>query len=172
MLDGITPRGVLCRCVEAALALFARLARAMLVRAALPLRLLVLFRLPTPRVQQPMMSGAKNGNTVVFTWKRFAALAERINMMDLEGAPAASCQARESALGVSGEDARPIVAPRLCVVQGGHKHSPPQIFAQAVDDMRVLPFCMGLEPAFCGARTQLLHQVCVDVGPVSLHVHG
>lgn len=52
----------------------------------------------------------------IFVRKLRSTLRERMDVMHMQDAPAASCQARESALSVGREDARAIVAPGLGVV--------------------------------------------------------
>lgn len=64
-----------------------------------------------------MMCSAEHGEAVLVRGKRSAAFGERLDMMELQGAPAVTRQVRESALSVVAEYAVAEVPPGLSVVQ-------------------------------------------------------
>lgn len=51
------------------------------------------------------------------------AFRDRIDVMQLESAPAVTCQVCEGAASVVREDARAVIPPGLGVVQSGHRYS-------------------------------------------------
>ena len=144
--------------VEPLLALAARLKRTVMVRAPLPLRLSA----PTPRVKPRVVGSAKHQRAVGVARELRSALSQRLHVMDVEGAPAVSCQVREGALSVVREDARAEVPPARGFVNRGHDVSP----------QKMLPDRAACKPLFGPVFPKFLHEVLHSVTSVLCDVGG
>ena len=129
--------GLSLRCsvlVETALALSPRPLVAVIVRAALSLRLL----LASPCMDEPVMAGAED-DQFVSTWKRLAALGDRVDVVRVEETQALSGNAGQIAASAGTDGAGANLPPGLLVVQRGHKRSLAKMVAMPVDNTLVLP---------------------------------
>jgi hypothetical protein len=97
----------------------------------------------------------------VFTWKRWASLRDRRDVVNMQGAPAASCQVREGAFSVVGEDARAVLPPRRVVVQRvRHSQSLCITLHSPVD----------IQPCVSASFTKFFHQVSHSVWALFAHI--
>ena len=51
-------------------------------------------------MQHPVMPGTEDRDPIVSTWKRVAALGDRLDVMDMQGTPALTSQVCKGALSV------------------------------------------------------------------------
>ena len=124
----------------------------MVVRAPLALR----GAPSAPRMYGGMVGRAQHHDPIVSTWKQRATLGDRDDMVNMQRAPAVSCQAREGALSGVREDARAVLPPGRVFVQSGHDCSPHTILSTAVGQQT---HSLRLKPPLCTTCPQLLHEV-------------
>jgi len=74
-------------------------------------------------MDKPVVAGAED-DQLVFTWKRLAALRDRIEVMRVQDPQALSGDPGEGAASAGAANARAKLPPGLSVVQGGHGYSP------------------------------------------------
>lgn len=96
-----------------------------------------------PRVQHRMVRGTQHNHTIIVGNVR-SAFRDRNDVVQLEIAPAVSCQVKERAFSVVRDDARAEIPPRLSVVQIRHVRSPTNMLAITV----------AIKPGLCAAFTK------------------
>ena len=87
--------------------------------ALTPLRSLLL----QPCMDNTVVAGAQHDDTSIVR-ERWSAFGQRVDVMDVQGAPAVTGNVGEVAVSVAVEDARAELPPGLSLVESGHGESP------------------------------------------------